>query len=119
MARMQLFLLHFIVLSETFFLLGRSSSGEMVAQFDIMTGNSSLVNNQTLISARSVFQLGFFSPVNNSGTAYIRIWYYNHPPRENKVVWVANGNKSVDTSMASLNLTSDGNIISFEEGTKV
>ncbi|KAG6528973.1 hypothetical protein ZIOFF_011165 [Zingiber officinale] len=84
-----------------------------------MTGNSSLINNQTLISAGSMFQLGFFSPVNNSGTAYIGIWYYNHPPRENKVVWVANRDKSVDASMASLNLTSDGNLILFEEGTEV
>ncbi|KAG6525117.1 hypothetical protein ZIOFF_015069 [Zingiber officinale] len=66
-----------------------------------------------------MFQLGFFSPVNNSATAYIGIWYYNHPPRENKVVWVANRDKSVDASMASLNLTSDGNLILFEEGTKV
>ncbi|XP_042466001.1 S-locus-specific glycoprotein S13-like [Zingiber officinale] len=121
MGRMQLFLLQFleIVLVETFFLLGQSSSGELVAQFDIMAGNSSLINNQTLISAGSMFQLGFFSPVNNSATAYIGIWYYNHPPRENKVVWVANRDKSVDASMASLNLTSDGNLILFEEGTKV
>ncbi|XP_074561806.1 S-locus-specific glycoprotein S13-like, partial [Curcuma longa] len=116
MARMQLFLLQFveIILAETFFLLGRSSSG------DIMMGNSSLMDGQTLISAGSLFQFGFFSPVNDSATAYIGIWYYNHPPRENKVVvWVANRNKSVDTSMASLNLTSDGNLILFEEGTKV
>ncbi|XP_074589905.1 G-type lectin S-receptor-like serine/threonine-protein kinase At4g27290 [Curcuma longa] len=116
MARMQLFLLQFVeivLLAETFFLLGRSSSG------DIMMGNSSLIDGLTLISTGSVFQLGFFSPANDSTTAYIGIWYYNHPPRENKVVWVANRNKSVDTSMASLNLTSDGNMILFEEGTKV
>ncbi|XP_042463296.1 receptor-like serine/threonine-protein kinase SD1-7 isoform X2 [Zingiber officinale] len=114
MARMQLFLLHFleIVVAETFFLLGRSSPGN--------TMMGSLIKNQTLISAGSVFQLGFFSPVNDSATAYIRIWYYNHPPTENKiVVWVANRNRSVNTSMASLNLTSDGNLILFEEGTKV
>ncbi|XP_042463291.1 receptor-like serine/threonine-protein kinase SD1-7 isoform X1 [Zingiber officinale] len=116
MARMQLFLLQFfeIVLAETFFLLGQSSSG------DILLGNNSLIDGQTLISMGSVFQLGFFSPVNNSATAYIGIWYYNLPPRENKVVvWVANRNKSVDTSMASLNLTSDGNLILFEKGIKV
>ncbi|KAG6525106.1 hypothetical protein ZIOFF_015058 [Zingiber officinale] len=83
-------------------------------------GNSSLIDGQTLISMGSVFQLGFFSPVNNSATAYIGIWYYNIPPRESKVVvWVANRNKSVDTSMTSLNLTSDGNLILFEEGTRV
>ncbi|XP_042457943.1 receptor-like serine/threonine-protein kinase SD1-7 [Zingiber officinale] len=116
MARMQLFLLHFleiVLLAETFFLLGQSSSE------DILMGNNSLIDGQTLISTGSVFQLGFFSPINDSATAYIGIWYYNHPPTENKVVWVANRNKSVNTSMASLNLTSDGNLILFEKGTKV
>ncbi|XP_042463306.1 G-type lectin S-receptor-like serine/threonine-protein kinase At4g27290 isoform X1 [Zingiber officinale] len=117
MARMQLFLLQFlaIVLAETFFLLSRfASSG------DIMTVNRSLIHNQTLISAGGVFQLGFFNPINDSTNAYIGIWYYNLPPRESKVVvWVANRNKSVDTSMTSLNLTSDGNLILFEEGTRV
>ncbi|XP_074589901.1 G-type lectin S-receptor-like serine/threonine-protein kinase At4g27290 isoform X1 [Curcuma longa] len=115
MAPMLLFLLQFleIVVAGASLLLDQSSSG------DIMMGNSSLMDGQTLISAGSLFQFGFFSPVNDSATAYIGIWYYNHPPRENKVVWVANRNKSVDTSMASLNLTSDGNLILFEEGTKV
>ncbi|KAG6525119.1 G-type lectin S-receptor-like serine/threonine-protein kinase At4g27290 [Zingiber officinale] len=115
MARMQLFLLQFfeIVLAQTFFLLGQSSSG------DILLGNNSLIDGQTLVSMGGVFQLGFFSPINDSATAYIGIWYYNHPPTENKVVWVANRNKSVNTSMASLNLTSDGNLILFEKGTKV
>ncbi|XP_074589904.1 G-type lectin S-receptor-like serine/threonine-protein kinase At4g27290 [Curcuma longa] len=118
MARMQLFLLQFlaiVLLAETFFLLGRSSSGDT----DTMMGTSSLLDGQTLISAGSFFQLGFFNPVNDSATAYIGIWYYNHPPSENRVVWVANRNKSVNASMASLNLTSDGNLILFEEGTKV
>ncbi|KAG6528963.1 G-type lectin S-receptor-like serine/threonine-protein kinase At4g27290 [Zingiber officinale] len=97
------------------------AKGSVIARHgDILMGNSSLIDGQTLISTGSVFQLGFFSPVNNSATAYIGIWYYNIPPRESKVVvWVANRNKSVDTSMASLNLTSDGNLILFEEGTKV
>ncbi|XP_042457946.1 receptor-like serine/threonine-protein kinase SD1-7 [Zingiber officinale] len=117
MARMQLLLLPFleiVLLAGASFLLGQSSPK------DILMGNSSLIDGQTLISTGSVFQLGFFTPVNNSSTAYIGIWYYNLPPRESKVVvWVANRNKSVDTSMASLNLTSDGNLILFEEGTKV
>ncbi|XP_042463299.1 receptor-like serine/threonine-protein kinase SD1-7 isoform X1 [Zingiber officinale] len=117
MAWMQLFLLQLleIVLAETFFLISLSSSSG-----DMMMGNSSLINNQTLISAGNLFGLGFFSPVNDSATAYIGIWYYNNPPTENKVeVWVANRNRSVNTSMASLNLTSDGNLILFEEGTQI
>ncbi|KAG6525109.1 hypothetical protein ZIOFF_015061 [Zingiber officinale] len=116
MARMQFFLLFLeIVLAATSFLLGQSSSSR-----DIMMGNSSLIDGQTLISSGSAFQLGFFSPVNDSATSYIGIWYYNLPPRESKVVvWVANRNRSVNTSMASLNLTSDGNLILFEKGTEV
>ncbi|XP_074561805.1 receptor-like serine/threonine-protein kinase SD1-7 [Curcuma longa] len=116
MARMQLFLLQFleiVLLAETFFLLGRSSSG------DIMMWNSSLIDTQTLISTGRVFQLGFFSPVNDSAIAYIGIRYHDHPPSENEVVWVANRNRSVNASMASLHLTSDGNLILFEGGRKV
>ncbi|XP_074590331.1 receptor-like serine/threonine-protein kinase SD1-7 [Curcuma longa] len=115
MAQMQLFLLQLleIVLAVTaFFVVCQSSSGD--------TMNSSLIDGQTLISAGSVFQLGFFSPVNDSAKAYIGIWYYNLPPRESKVVvWLASRNRFVNASMASLNLTSDGNLILFEEGTKV
>ncbi|KAG6528971.1 hypothetical protein ZIOFF_011163 [Zingiber officinale] len=99
--------------------LGHSKDNKKMAAEDILMGNNSLIDGQTLISTGSVFQLGFFSPINDSATAYIGIWYYNHPPTENKVVWVANRNKSVNTSMASLNLTSDGNLILFEKGTKV
>ncbi|XP_074566985.1 uncharacterized protein LOC141823590 [Curcuma longa] len=88
---------------------------ECLASGDTMNQNSSLVNNQTLISIGDVFQMGFFSLDNSSANGYVGIWYYNVTPQEGTVVWIANRNKSVNTSMASLNLTSEGNLILFEE----
>ncbi|KAG6514667.1 hypothetical protein ZIOFF_025036 [Zingiber officinale] len=80
-----------------------------------MIQSSSLVNGQTLRSTGELFQLGFFNPDNSSGKGYLGIWYCNLTPQEGTVVWIANRNKSVNTSMASFNLTSDGNLILFEE----
>ncbi|XP_042380143.1 G-type lectin S-receptor-like serine/threonine-protein kinase At4g27290 [Zingiber officinale] len=88
-----------------------SSSGDLNA----MIQSSSLVNGQTLRSTGELFQLGFFNPDNSSAKGYLGIWYCNLTPQEGTVVWIANRNKSVNTSMASFNLTSDGNLILFEE----
>ncbi|KAG6514807.1 hypothetical protein ZIOFF_025180 [Zingiber officinale] len=87
---------------------------------DTMTPNSSLINDQTLISAGSIFQLGFFSPDKDSGNRYLGIWYYNRPSTgQNIVVWVANRNRSLNSVSSSLNLTSDGNLILFDGETLV
>ncbi|KAG6514801.1 G-type lectin S-receptor-like serine/threonine-protein kinase At1g61360 [Zingiber officinale] len=80
-----------------------------------MTPHNSLINGETLTSTGDLFQLGFFSLDNSSAKGYIGIWYCNHTPQEGTVVWIANRNKSVNTSMASFNLTSDGNLVLFEE----
>ncbi|XP_042386682.1 S-locus-specific glycoprotein S13-like [Zingiber officinale] len=81
-----------------------------------MIQNTSLVNGQTLTSTGDLFQLGFFSLDNSSSAkGYLGIWYCNFTLQEGIVVWIANRNKSVNTSMASFNLTSDGNLILFEE----
>ncbi|XP_042376973.1 G-type lectin S-receptor-like serine/threonine-protein kinase At4g27290 isoform X1 [Zingiber officinale] len=93
------------------FLVRSSASGDLNA----MIQSSSLVNGQTLRSTGELFQLGFFNPDNSSGKGYLGIWYCNLTPQEGTVVWIANRNKSINTSMASFNLTSDGNLILFEE----
>ncbi|KAG6514362.1 hypothetical protein ZIOFF_024715 [Zingiber officinale] len=82
---------------------------------DTMIQNLTLVNGQTLTSTGELFQLGFFSLDNSSAMGYLGIWYCDLTPQEGTVVWIANRNNSVNTSMASFNLTSDGNLILFEE----
>ncbi|XP_042383038.1 G-type lectin S-receptor-like serine/threonine-protein kinase At4g27290 [Zingiber officinale] len=100
------------LLAVTLFVLGHSSSS---GDLNAMIQSSSLVNGQTLRSTGELFQLGFFNPDNSSAKGYLGIWYCNLTPQEGTVVWIANRNKSVNTSMASFNLTSDGNLILFEE----
>ncbi|KAG6511098.1 hypothetical protein ZIOFF_029151 [Zingiber officinale] len=80
-----------------------------------MNQNDSLIYGQTLTSTGDLFQLSFFRLNNSSAKGYLGIWYCNLTPQEGTVVWIANRNNSVDTSIASFNLTSDGNLILFEE----
>ncbi|XP_074570666.1 S-locus-specific glycoprotein BS29-2-like [Curcuma longa] len=110
-AKMQFFLFQLleIIAATALVVLGQSSSG------DTMIQNSSLVNGQTLKSTGDLFQLGFFSVDDSSAKGYLGIWYYNLTPHEGTVVWIANRNESVNASMASFNLTSEGNLILFEE----
>lgn len=84
-----------------------------------MTPNSSLSNGENLTSSRGIFQLGFFTPISGSAKGYIAIWYNNPSLTERKVVWIANRNQSINTSTATLDFTSDGNLILFDNGTDV
>ncbi|XP_042386103.1 receptor-like serine/threonine-protein kinase SD1-7 [Zingiber officinale] len=112
MVKMQLFFSEFleIVAVTALIVLVQSSSPG-----DTMIQNSSLMNDQTLTSTGELFQLGFFRLDNSSANGYVGIWYYSLKPQEGTVVWIANRNKSVNTSMASFNLTSEGNLVLFEE----
>lgn len=66
-----------------------------------------------------MFQLGFFSPDKDSENGYLGIWYYDRPPGQSIVVWVANRNRSLHRAAAALNLTSTGNLILFDGETLV
>ncbi|XP_042382613.1 receptor-like serine/threonine-protein kinase SD1-7 isoform X1 [Zingiber officinale] len=111
---MKLFLFHFLeIVAVTVFFLAQSSASSDTG--DTMIQNLSLVNGQTLTSTGELFQLGFFSLDNSLAMGYLGIWYCDLTPQEGTVVWIANRNNSVNTSMASFNLTSDGNLILFEE----
>ncbi|OMO63706.1 S-locus glycoprotein [Corchorus capsularis] len=54
---------------------------------DMMTPGQSLKDNETLVSAGGLFELGFFSP-GSSKSRYVGIWYKKVSSRT--VVWVAN-----------------------------
>nr|GMD11428.1 G-type lectin S-receptor-like serine/threonine-protein kinase RKS1 [Ipomoea batatas] len=75
---------------------------------DTITPTQPLAQNQTLVSAGGVFQLGFFSPGGNSGGLYIGIWYKEIQDRT--IVWVANRDKPITNSTGFLKIGEDGNI---------
>nr|AAA97902.1 secreted glycoprotein 2 [Ipomoea trifida] len=76
---------------------------------DTITPTQPLTQNQTLVSAGGVFQLGFFSPGGNSGGLYVGIWYKEIQDRT--IVWVANRDKPLrNNSTGFLKIGEDGNI---------
>ncbi|KAL5547048.1 hypothetical protein UlMin_006735 [Ulmus minor] len=90
------------------FLLFLFSSPYCFAIYNITTSQP-LPQEQTLISANQIFELGFFSP-NNSINQYVGIWDKGDSSRT--VVWVANREnplKVTDTS-AALKISSNGNL---------
>ncbi|XP_059639395.1 G-type lectin S-receptor-like serine/threonine-protein kinase At4g27290 [Cornus florida] len=77
---------------------------------DTLSLSQSIIDGQTLVSAREKFQLGFFSP-NNSNNRYLGIWYYNITPQA--IVWVANRNYPINDSSGAVKIGDDGNLILF------
>lgn len=77
-------------------------------------GPGTMTYGQKLTSARKIFELGFFSTLDSEHT-YLGIWYLNNPK---VVVWVANGNASLTSSVVALNLTADGNLLLYNNATR-
>ncbi|KAJ6696621.1 hypothetical protein OIU85_003016 [Salix viminalis] len=79
---------------------------------DTITYPSVAIGNdgqETLVSARERFELGFFTPEESTGSrSYLGIWYYKSNPRI--VVWVANRNKPLLDVGARFAITEDGNL---------
>ncbi|KAG9141890.1 hypothetical protein Leryth_009262 [Lithospermum erythrorhizon] len=81
---------------------------------DTLNITESISINQTLISAKEEFKLGFFSP-NNSGKFYLGIWYNRIPVQT--IVWVANRDTPLSDSFGVAKLENDGNFI-VQDGEK-
>ncbi|XP_021815447.1 G-type lectin S-receptor-like serine/threonine-protein kinase At1g61490 isoform X1 [Prunus avium] len=76
-----------------------------------ISSSQPLAQEQTLVSPGRIFELGFFSPNNNSdNNKYVGIWHKNILPR--KVVWVANREKPIAAAdtLASLAISSNGTL---------
>ncbi|KAF2304023.1 hypothetical protein GH714_026452 [Hevea brasiliensis] len=73
-----------------------------------ITATKPLSPEQTLNSPRQLFELGFFTPNNNSHNQYVGIWFKEVVPKT--VIWVANREKPVANSTSSLTIGSDGNL---------
>uniref|UniRef100_A0A453FPS5 Receptor-like serine/threonine-protein kinase n=1 Tax=Aegilops tauschii subsp. strangulata TaxID=200361 RepID=A0A453FPS5_AEGTS len=77
---------------------------------DTIDLTASITGNQTLVSARGAFRLGFFTPPGSSGDrTYIGIWYAGIPVQT--VVWVANRKNPVVGSPGVLKLSPDGRLV--------
>ncbi|XP_023758476.1 G-type lectin S-receptor-like serine/threonine-protein kinase At1g61550 [Lactuca sativa] len=76
---------------------------------DILTKDSPISLEQTLVSSNQVFELGFFSP-GNSSNRYLGIWFKNILPR--KFIWVANRQNpiSVSDTNSTLTIGNNGNL---------
>ncbi|CAA7029718.1 unnamed protein product [Microthlaspi erraticum] len=75
--------------------------------------SSPLSIGQTLSSPTGYFELGFFSPNNNTRNQYVGIWFKSIVPRV--VVWVANRDTPVTNSAANLTISRKGTLILLDE----
>ncbi|KQK10083.1 receptor-like serine/threonine-protein kinase SD1-8 [Brachypodium distachyon] len=77
---------------------------------DTIDQTTSITGNSTLISARGIFRLGFFSPPGSpDGRTYLGIWYAAIPIQN--IVWVANRQNPILTSPGVLKLSPDGRLL--------
>ncbi|KAL9380091.1 hypothetical protein Peur_028573 [Populus x canadensis] len=81
---------------------------------DTISANSSLSGDQTIVSARKVFELGFFHP-GKSSNYYIGMWYHRDKVSEQTIVWVANRETPVSDRFSSELRISGGNLVLFNE----
>ncbi|KAL2327756.1 hypothetical protein Fmac_021183 [Flemingia macrophylla] len=75
---------------------------------DTLSMNQSLQDGETLVSARGVIEVGFFSP-ENSTRRHLGIWYTNVSPFT--VVWVANRNTPLESKSGVLKLNEKGILV--------
>ncbi|XP_057749521.1 G-type lectin S-receptor-like serine/threonine-protein kinase At4g27290 isoform X2 [Arachis stenosperma] len=75
---------------------------------DTITQFESLRDGNTLVSEDESFEMGFFSPSNNSNR-YLGIWYKGIPVKT--VVWVANRENPVKDNSSKLSINSEGRLI--------
>ncbi|CAH2034372.1 unnamed protein product [Thlaspi arvense] len=95
----------FFTLFSLFFLSVHVSSAA-----DTISANFTLSGDQTLVSSNGTFQMGFFTPGSvTSPGFYIGMWY--NKAFQQKVVWVANREKSVSQRSTSVLKISGGNLV--------
>ncbi|URE35331.1 serine threonine-protein kinase [Musa troglodytarum] len=100
MMRLPLYVVIFLLSSLSLLLLGASD--------DRLTPGEFISLNETLVSDAGGFVFGFFSPTNSTGDFYAGVWY-NIPQRT--VIWVANREKPINDSSATLRISDDSNLV--------
>ncbi|XP_023741773.1 G-type lectin S-receptor-like serine/threonine-protein kinase At2g19130 [Lactuca sativa] len=85
-----------------------------ITRGNTISANQSLSGNQTMISEREKFELGFFK-AGNSSNYYVGIWYkkvFSNPPT---IVWVANRETPVSDIFQSELKIINGNLVLLNE----
>ncbi|KAJ6829323.1 uncharacterized protein M6B38_358450 [Iris pallida] len=91
-----------------------SAYSAAATEADTLSWGQSLSGGQTIVSKGGTYELGFFSPGNNTNRYYIGIWYKLRP--EKTVVWVANRDKPVsDPRSSELKIAPDGNLVVLDK----
>jgi hypothetical protein len=94
--------------------LGLSVNNHLSLGADTISANQYLSGDQTIVSARGNFVLGFFKP-GSSSNYYIGMWYSTSKVSTQTIVWVANRDKPVSDKSSSVLRISDGNLVLFNE----
>ncbi|URE25502.1 serine threonine-protein kinase [Musa troglodytarum] len=101
MARLPLYAITLLLSSASYLLL--------CASYDRLTPGEFISLNETLASTGGAFALGFFSLTNSTTDLYVGMWYNNIP--EKSVIWVANREKPIIDSSATLRISDDSNLV--------
>ncbi|XP_048234998.1 G-type lectin S-receptor-like serine/threonine-protein kinase At4g27290 isoform X2 [Ricinus communis] len=75
---------------------------------DTISPNQPLSDGGSLVSANGNYELGFLS-LTDPRRRYLGLWYRKISPRT--IVWVANRETSLSNTTATLNITSQGNLV--------
>ncbi|KAA8523038.1 hypothetical protein F0562_009461 [Nyssa sinensis] len=85
------------------------NSGKGLIGSDTLRPGDSLRNNDILVSAGGLFELGFFGTGGSSSNHYFGIWFKND--KHKKAVWVANRDNPILDDSGVLTIRSDGNMV--------
>nr|POE65826.1 g-type lectin s-receptor-like serine/threonine-protein kinase rks1 [Quercus suber] len=83
---------------------------------DTLTPDQSIKDDQSLISNKNNFALGFFSP-GNSSYRYLGIWFVKVPNQT--IVWVANRNDPIIDSSGVLSINQYGNLVLHDSSNRL
>ncbi|RVW13845.1 G-type lectin S-receptor-like serine/threonine-protein kinase [Vitis vinifera] len=81
---------------------------EFCGALDTITSAKFIKDPQSIVSNRSVFRLGFFSP-DGSTNRYVGIWY--NTTSLFTVIWIANRDKPLNDSSGIVMISEDGNLL--------
>ncbi|KAK9065125.1 hypothetical protein SSX86_016508 [Deinandra increscens subsp. villosa] len=98
-----------------FFLLSIHSLLVSIKAADTIAVNQTIKDGQTIVSAQETFELGFFSPGNNTQNRYLGIWYKRLAT--GTVVWVANRQTPITNKSGELTLHPDGILVLRDSAT--
>ncbi|XP_058729576.1 G-type lectin S-receptor-like serine/threonine-protein kinase At4g03230 isoform X2 [Vicia villosa] len=94
-------------------------SSQLCLAGDTLSAGKNITGDETIVSSRKVFELGFFTPSINGGglESFLGIWYHiqdrsREQPQKPTVVWVANRDKPIAFNATGVfKIAEDGNLV--------